>query len=124
MKISSPKNIFGLFYLDILENSMENILTLNCGEECRSLTCFLQHSPSRQTSIQSSPADHAECFLKFFKFYLIETLCENIDSLLICLCRHHLNLSLKDLFSYVVIVNFYVFGPCMEDRIFCKPNGR
>ena len=42
MKISSSKNIFDLFYLDILENSMENILSLNCGEECRSLTCFLQ----------------------------------------------------------------------------------
>ena len=38
MKISSPRNIFDLFYLDILENSMENILSLNCGEKCRSLT--------------------------------------------------------------------------------------
>jgi len=42
MKISSSRNIFDLLYLDILENSMENILSLNCGEECRSLTCFLQ----------------------------------------------------------------------------------
>ena len=70
MKISSPRNIFDLYYLDILENSMENILSLNCGEECRILTCFLQHSPSRQTSIQSSPADHAKCFSEFFKFLL------------------------------------------------------
>ena len=28
MKISSPSNIVDLFYLDILENSMENILFL------------------------------------------------------------------------------------------------
>ena len=43
MKISSSRNTFDLLYLDILENFMENILSLNCGEECRSLTCLLQH---------------------------------------------------------------------------------
>jgi len=44
MKISSSRNIFDLLYLDILDNSIENILSLNCEEECRSLTCFLQHA--------------------------------------------------------------------------------
>ena len=35
MKISSSRNIFDLLYLDILENSMENILSLNYEEEGR-----------------------------------------------------------------------------------------
>ena len=124
MKISSPRNIFDLFYLDILTNSTENILSLNCGEGCRSLTCFFQHSPSRQTSIQSSPADHAECFSKFFKFCFVETFCEYVGSLLLCLGRHHNDITLNDLFSSVVIVNFYVFGSCMKDMIFCQTNRR
>ena len=124
MKISSPRSIFDLFYLDILMNSTENILSLNCGEECRSLTCFLQHYPSRQTSIQSSHADHAECFLKIFKFYFVETFCEYVGSLLLCLGRHHYDFTLKDLFSYIVIMDFYVFGSCMKDMIFCQTNRR
>ena len=96
MKISSSRNIFDLLYLDILENSMENILSLNCGEECRILTCFLQHSPSRQTSIQSSPADHAECFSKFLELCFVKALGEDIHNLFFCLSRHHYDLTLKD----------------------------
>jgi len=124
MKISSSRNIFDLLYLDILENSMENILSLNCGEECRSLTSFLQHSSSRQTSIQSSPADHAECFSKFLELCFVKTLGEDIRNLFFCLSRHHLNFPFKYLFSYVVIMNFYVLGPCMEYRIFRQSNRR
>ena len=43
MKISGPRNIFDLFYLDILVNSMKNILFLNYGEVCRNLT-FLRNA--------------------------------------------------------------------------------
>ena len=105
MKISSSRNMFDLLYLDILENSMENILSLNCGEKCRSLTCFLQHSPSRQTSIQSSPANNAECFSKFLKLCFVETFCDYVGSLLLCLGRHHYDLTLKDIFFGILLAS-------------------
>ena len=59
MKISNLRNIFDLFNLDILENCMENILSLNCGEECKSLTCFLQQ-PSYVTDLRLNYARDLE----------------------------------------------------------------
>ena len=103
---------------------MVNILFLHSVDHSRRLPCLLSTPPSRQTSYQCCPADHAECLLKLLELCFVETFCEYVGSLLLCLGRHHYDLTLKDLFSYVVIVNFYVFGPCMKDRIFCQTNGK
>ena len=93
----------------------ENIFLLFCGEYSRKLPCILPTLPSKQTSIQTCFADHAECFSKLLKFYLVKTFCEYVSKLLICLCRHDLDLTFKDFFPYVVVVDFYVYGSCMKN---------
>ena len=77
-----------------------------------------------QPFFQCCPADHAECLSKLLELYFVETFCEYVGNMLLCFGRHHYELTLKDLFSFVVIVNFYVFDPCMKDMIFCQMNGR
>ena len=73
MKISSPRNIFDLFYLDILENSMENILFLNCGEECRSLTCFLQQYVCEQEDASTFSAIEGRSFDQLHLYHYKQT---------------------------------------------------
>ena len=54
----------------------------------------------------------------------VKALGEDISNLLFCLYRHHLNISHKYFYSYVVIVNFYVLGPCVEYWFFRQTDRR
>ena len=58
-----------------------------------------------QTSLQNHLANQAECFSKLLKLNFMNALGEDISSFLFYLGRHHLNLSLEYLFSYIVIVD-------------------
>jgi hypothetical protein len=51
-----------------------------------------------QTSLQTCLANHVERISKLLELYLVQAFREDVGNLLIRLCRHHINLSLKDLF--------------------------
>ena len=90
----------------------ENIFLLPCGEYSRRLSCILPTLALKANFypdlfLQTMPSASRNCsnFALFRPF---------VKMLLICLSRHHLDLTFKDLFPYVVVVDFYVFGPCVK----------
>jgi hypothetical protein len=66
--------------------------------------------------------DHDESFMELVKLCLFKSLCKNSGNFIINICRYYFDISFKNHFSYIVIMEFYIYmlDPYWKNLIFCQ----